>query len=247
MPRTQPPRKPAKLPPLAVERPRVAGLSAAEQRMLDSTLKVIAERRLAPGAKLAEEELASIFAISRARVRKVLLVLSQRRVVRLEANRGAFVARPGSDEARGALHARRLLEADVARGVARLAKQPRAAAVQELRRHLAEETRAIRAHDTVAAVRLSGEFHTRLAALAGNQVILGILHDLIALTSLALASTPAHSLDCTVNEHIPLVDAIERGDGEAAARLMVGHLDEIEEMLDAGNAPAAATLASVFA
>ena len=81
-----------------------------ESRIYDEIHRAIAERRLEPGTKLAEESLADVFGVSRARIRKVLLLLAKEHVVKLEPNRGAFVWRPSVEEARNVLDARRAIE-----------------------------------------------------------------------------------------------------------------------------------------
>ena len=73
----------------------------------------IAEKRLRPGARLKEEQLAEIFDVSRARVRQALAVLESDGLVTIVPNRGAFVSEPGVDEARDVFHVRKQIEARV--------------------------------------------------------------------------------------------------------------------------------------
>ena len=67
----------------------------ATQRIVDSITAAIVERRLMPGTKLAEQQIADIFKVSRTLVRQALNQLSRDRLVTLEPARGAFVAKPG--------------------------------------------------------------------------------------------------------------------------------------------------------
>jgi len=92
---------------------RPAGLSEIEQETFRKLVDAIAERRLLPGVRLVEDDLAGIFGVSRERIRRILLVLSQHDIVRLEPNRGAFVARPTYQECRDAFEARQLIECHV--------------------------------------------------------------------------------------------------------------------------------------
>src|SRR5688572_18796968 len=94
---------------------------ATEEVIFERVLASIFEHRLPPGTKLGEEQLAAIFGVSRARIRRVLPRLAHEGVVTLEPNRGAFVARPTVADAREVFEARKLIEPGI---VARLMKQP---------------------------------------------------------------------------------------------------------------------------
>ena len=54
----------------------------------------IIDRRLAPGTKLSEAEVGTLFEVSRTVVRSALQMLAFEGLVRSERNRGAFVANP---------------------------------------------------------------------------------------------------------------------------------------------------------
>ena len=82
-------------------------------------------------------------------------------------------------------------------------------------------------------VRLSGEFHVRLAGCAGNRVLERSMRELASLTVLAIFLYDApHATACREDEHELLVSAIESRRGERAAALMLEHLDHIESSLD---------------
>jgi len=93
--------------------------STATQRIVESITAAIAERRLMPGTKLAEQKLADIFRVSRTLVRQALNQLSRDRLVRLEPARGASVASPSVTEAKQVFEARQLIEGALIRQLAR--------------------------------------------------------------------------------------------------------------------------------
>ncbi|MGH6753846.1 MAG: GntR family transcriptional regulator [Bradyrhizobium sp.] len=204
-----------------------AGLKA-EREIFERILGAIAERRLPPGTKLTEENLVEIFGVTRARVRKVLLLLSQRGVVTLEPNRGAFVAEPSAAETAALFQARRVIESETTAMVARLPASQRDEALARLDAHLAEEDAARRAGDHGRMIRLSGEFHRLAAELAGNPVLAAMIEDLVWRTALALAAhATRHDTECSPAEHVEIVAAIRQGDAAAAVRLMVEHLEHV--------------------
>src|SRR5215510_2236211 len=102
----------------------------------------IVGHRLAPGTKLPEDELASIYSVGRSVIRSALQALSHDRLARLEPNRGAFVAQPSKREAREIFEARALLEPKVAALAAESAKP---ANISLLRAHLEKEHEALHA------------------------------------------------------------------------------------------------------
>ena len=202
----------------------------------DGIHRAILEQRLPPGTKLGEESLSSLFDVSRARVRRILLRLAHDKSVKLRPNRGAYVAQPSAQDAREVFTARRIVEAHIVEGVA---KGFPTAARQRLERHLAREHAAHARHDRPAAVRLSGEFHLLLAHIAGNRVLTWFLRELVAQTSLIMAvyERPGSSC-CACDEHRALLAAeLEAGRVQDAVDLMTRHLQRIEGRLNLDRTP----------
>lgn len=211
-------------------RPRRAAVPT-EDAIYERLLAAIFEHRLAPGTKLGEDRLASIYGVSRARIRRVLPRLAHEGVVRLEPNRGAFVAQPSVSEARDVFEARRMIEPGI---VQRLVQRGDLRPVLvRLRQHVSAERRARSANDNRAIVRLSGEFHILLAEMAGNALLARTMRELASLTCLiiALYDRPAVP-SCLGEEHAALVEALAAGDAARAGKLMIEHLDHVEENLD---------------
>ncbi|MFD1625228.1 GntR family transcriptional regulator [Azospirillum griseum] len=234
------------------------GRGGAEARIVRSIGEAIADRRLPPGTKLAEESLAQVFSVSRERVRKVLLLLAQRQVVTLIPNRGAFVAKPTAQEAREVFEARRVIERAVMDKICALPRPLPPAMLARLNDHRAQEEAAERAGDRKALIRLSGQFHLLLAEFAGNGTLATILASLIDRSGLAIAAferRTAHT--CSAEDHRRLIDALA-GTGDHthgagcgcadAVTLMMTHLDAVEAQLDLDATPdTAVDLKSIFA
>jgi DNA-binding GntR family transcriptional regulator len=203
--------------------------STATQRIVESITAAIAERRLMPGTKLAEQKLADIFRVSRTLVRQALNQLSRDRLVRLEPARGASVAAPSVAEARQVFEARQLIEGAMVRQLARTIKP---AQIAELRMHLNAERTAIARTDISGRTRLLADFHVVLARMMGNEVVAQLLGDLLTRSSLiALMYQSTHSAEASFEEHVAIVDALERRDARDAARLTQRHLNSVERNL----------------
>ena len=80
---------------------------------------------------------------------------------------------------------------------------------------------------------LMGDFHIRIAELAGNTVLIEILRDLTARTILIsmLYQSDFHAMQSHLG-HCRIVEAMEKRDFPEAATLSIQHLDEVETGLD---------------
>ena len=207
--------------------------------------RAIAERRLAPGTKLPEEALADVFGVSRARIRKVLLLLAKENIIRLEPNRGAFVWRPSVQEAHDVLSARKVIELYLVQEAAGKATR---ADVAKLRKIVKAESAALDAQDREQILRLSGDFHARLAESARNPILSDFLYALVSRCYLILATYQRRdNQSCPQADHRGIVDSIEKGDAEGAHRAMLQHFVHIESELDLRSSPSSKlTLWDVF-
>ncbi|MDH6186730.1 GntR family transcriptional regulator [Polaromonas sp. CG_23.6] len=204
----------------------------------------ILEHRLLPGTKLAEERMAQIFKVSRARIREVLARLAHEQIVEILPKRGAYVAKPTVEDARGIFEARRVIEPAI---MLRLAKGADDRQITLLKRHIDFEGDARQRNDKRAIIRLSGEFHNLAAELAGNAALTRSLRELATLTCLIILLYDAPpTLSCRVDEHARIVDAIVMRDGETAASLMLEHLQHIENSVNLQGAVDEADLESIF-
>jgi DNA-binding GntR family transcriptional regulator len=199
------------------------------QRIADAITAAIVERRLMPGTRLVEQQIADIFKVSRTLVRQALNQLSRDRLVTLEPARGACVAQPSVEEARQVFEVRLMLEAAMVREVA---GRITPAQVATLREHLEAEREAISRTDVPGRTRLLADFHIVLARLMGNEVLAQILTDLLSRSSLiSLMYQSSHSAEQSQVEHEAIVSALERGDAEAAVALLHQHLGNVERNL----------------
>lgn len=201
----------------------------ATERIVESITGAIVERRLMPGTKLVEQKIADLFKVSRTIVRQALNQLSRHRLVTLEPARGAFVAMPSVEEARQVFELRCMIEGAMVR---QLCARIGDGEIAMLRAHLREERQTVARGDVAGRTRLLAEFHVILAQVLGNQVLAETLRDLLNRSQLiSLMYQSAHSADESQREHEQVVDAIERRDARAAARLMESHLHSVERNL----------------
>lgn len=200
-----------------------------EQPVYDAVFAAVLDQRLAPGTRLTEASLTEIFGVSRTIVRMALLRLAHDHIVALKPNHGASVASPSPDETRAVFEARRVIEcATLPMVLARAAPRQ----LDSLRALVRQEDGAFDAGETKSWIRLSGEFHRRLMAIARNPVILHYAHELVnqSLLMTALYMPPGQAA-CMADEHLALIDAIAARDERRAVRLMHAHLEACEARL----------------
>ncbi len=204
--------------------------SLSDAAIVERIVGAVMEQKLPPGAKLSEGVLCDVFESSRTQIRRILVVLSERGVVALQANRGAFVSRPDAAAAREVFEARRAIERSIMLSAATRVDR---AALKELRANVVAGAAAEARGDRSESIRLSGQFHLRLAEVAGNSVLTKFLEELVARTSLIIALYGLRGdRSCSEVEHKYLVDALNSRDGSRAAEEMERHLRHIEHTLD---------------
>ncbi len=182
-----------------------------------------------PGTKLSEQKLADIYQVSRTLVRQALNQLSRDRLVTLEPSRGAFVSMPTVDEARQVFEVRGLIEGALTKQLCKCITDDQ---IAELRGHLKDEAAAISRSDVAGRTRLLADFHSVLARMLGNQVLQQMLTDLLSRSSLiALMYQSSHSAEHSLEEHVCIVDALEKRDARLAAKLMEKHISAVEKNL----------------
>ncbi len=213
-----------------VDLPRPARQApSSTDRIVDSITSAIVERRLMPGTKLVEQQIADLFSVSRTVVRQALNRLSRDRLVTLEPARGAFVSMPSIDEARQVFEVRRLLEVGMVRS---LSQRITDAQLTELRAHLRDERQAVARSDVSGRTRLLADFHVVLARMLGNEVLAQLIADLLSRSQLiALMYQSGHSAEHSQSEHVDIVEALEHRDTRAAVKLMEQHLASVERNL----------------
>ena len=207
---------------------------ATSPEISDRIIEAVMAQKLAPGARLGEQQLAMLFDCSRTIVREALTRLAARGIVTVSARRGWYVIEPSQDEAREAFEARRVIES----GLIRTTKTVDKAAIKQLKAHLAREKAAVKGNDVGARSFLLGDFHVCLAECLGNSLLADTLRDFTARTTLiAMLYQSSHDAAQSCEDHVQIVAALEKGDLARAETLMAEHIGTVQAHL---RLPAAA-------
>lgn len=205
-------------------------IGQTDKRVHRDLYAAIIDHSLSPGTALQEDALATAFGVSRTVIRKVLQQLALERLVDIVPNRGASVAKPTAEEARQVFEARRAVERII---VEKVIQRAATADIAELIALARAEQVAFKAGNKQERVKLSGDFHRKLARLGGNGVLGEFLNELVSRTSLiiALYESPG-AVPCSHNEHLEIANAIKRRDVAKAVQYMEHHLLHIEAQTD---------------
>jgi DNA-binding GntR family transcriptional regulator len=204
-------------------------------RIYEALHDAILDHRLAPGTRLPEDEIGTVFGVSRTIVRAALQSLAHERVVTIQPNRGAQVAHPSVEEARQVFEARSLIEPRIA---ALAAERATPRDIAALRRHHREEENAIRGDNRRSAIALSARFHNMLAAIADQTILEGFTRELTSRSSLVVALYwRRKDTACERHAHHELLDAVAAHNARRAADLMRSHLVDIFSGLDLREHP----------
>lgn len=178
---------------------------------------------LPPGTRIPEARLAGELTVSRGTMREALRQLQRERLISWEPRRSPHVRRMTTPEIEDIYEVRALLEGGAAQVLAALRPRDRQRAVAALQ--AAYEDLRTAAEETVAA-RIDAElhFHQAVCALAGNQLLLQLWQELRPVIQLMLHCVPAPVLQgLSVEDHLEMIEAIDRGDPSEAASVVAGH------------------------
>jgi len=182
------------------------------QRILDGYYK--------PGDRLVELQIARELRTSQGPVREALRELEALRLVESETYRGTRVRALSEREMEEAGQVRGVLEQAAAQWAAVVLKRN----VAPLRAELEAMRKAAALHDLDGFARHNMAFHRLIVEAAGNPVLLRVWDSLIleVRTRIGLSKLDV-DMAASAETHVPIIDAFDRGDGEAAGLLLREH------------------------
>lgn len=186
----------------------------------------IVSLRLPPGTRLAVDSLAERFGVSRTPVRDALNALVEEGLVMLAPRVGYYVVELSVQDVEEIADIREMIELYALR---RAMKEMHPSDVTVL----LEETRALRAlggdERRRAFERLDRKFHVEIIRAAGNKRLRDLSARILALIDLMrnLNVRVEEALD----EHIAILEAMQKGDAALAQRLLQDHLEGVRRAI----------------
>ena len=211
--------------PSTADRP--AGETTA-QRAYSYVKDRLLDGRFAGGTLLSENEIAHALGCSRTPVRQAFVELQGEGLLDLYPRRGGLVIPVSATDADDVLEARLLLEPYCARKAASVG----AGLTADLRASIAAQDAALE-HGGTGFVLADRTFHRTIVAATGNRLLLrqyDALRDRHQRIAAATLAREPGRIERFIAEHRSIADAVERGDGDAAAELTATHLHSAHEL-----------------
>jgi DNA-binding GntR family transcriptional regulator len=209
----------------AILSPRTGKAASFADRAYYAIRELIVTLELPPGAVVREPELTERLGIGRTPVREALRRLAQERLVEVFPRRGMFVTKVDVRDLARLCEVRVALEPEAARLAAERATQ---ADLAELQGVLAELD-GRRKRDPRALIDLDERIHRAIYHASHNPYLAETLEEYYAhalrIWMVALART---DIGAAVGGHHAVLEAVVRGDGARAARLMREHVESFE-------------------
>ena len=191
--------------------------------------KEIILRRIKPGEKINEEELAQSLQVSRTPVRETLLRLEHEGIVEIIPRRGAFVVSQSKQKVVDILQVREVLEGLVAR----LATENMDERIlNRLRNSLKKISSTKNDEDMLLKYPAADvEFHSLLLEACRNDVLrnmMEIVNSHLQVIRLRTVVLPGRAKQ-TVKEHYKILEAIEKRNALSAENMMRKHVESVRK------------------
>ena len=194
-------------------------LAAVRERVREELRERIVTGVLRPGDRLVERDLAKDLGVSRVPVREAIHSLEADGFVVVQSPRRVVVRRLSRVDVEELFDVREALEV-LATGLACQRADP--PALRRLKRAVTEAARALAAGNITQAADANVHFHQEIVTLAGNGLLLSMLHQLE--DRLRWLFRQNEDWDRLLHEHRRLYEAIASGDPELARACSVEHV-----------------------
>ncbi len=203
----------------AVNQPRIRLADQVYEQLLDA----IQSGDIGPDDRLVQEKLAESFQISRTPVREALFRLEQEGVITAAKRSGGFKLRAfDSSEVEEIYIARAAIESECAR---RLALQNTPEQLQKLRK-LVEKREAETKKSVKDYYEANHAIHKAITEAAGNRYLIEMSESCWnrGFSRRLFGAMTWPDVEKSISGHLLLIDAIETGDGDHAAKTMHDHV-----------------------
>ncbi len=194
------------------------------EEIRDHLMRDILEGRLAPGERIIETRVAQQFDVSQAPVREALRDLEMFGFIVTAPFRGAVVREMSPDELCQVYPIRAVLEGLAARDAATRIDDRGLATLEKL---IDTMRKAASRADNRAQIDADFRFHLAIVDASGNWLLKQYWERMrLANTTLLTVARSRHSMMEIADRHLPVLEALQAHDPDAAERAMRQHIEE---------------------
>ena len=200
--------------------------------------EMILNFELYPGSRVTEQELASLFGVSRTPVRDALTLLQTTGLVEIRSKRGSYVFQPDEAGVQAICDFRAMLELH---GATLSRAADREATLAALREAQAQMEAAAAADDDVAYGRGDSAFHEAFFSYSGNPYVVNsyaLVSGKIAALRTNMARQFSNARDVSLQEHRAMVACVDAGDFAQLAAILQAHVGRTVEAFRLASAAA---------
>ena len=204
-------------------------------RVVEALTQAIGQHKLRPGTRLIEAQIVEALQANRNHVQTALQRMAGQGIVTIEPNYGAMVTRPTAKQAHEVFVARSAIECAI---ISCITPEKMARFADEVAQQQQREHQSFHAQDRRRIVYELGAFHELMARIAGNDILRGILDNLMILSSLIVMLYQQDvTTHCQCDEHKNIIAALQQGDTQRAQNLMRDHLFVLQQQLNLDETP----------
>ncbi|MBW7920760.1 MAG: GntR family transcriptional regulator [Rubellimicrobium sp.] len=213
-------------------------VNSVRDQVYERMHEMILDGALLPGARLDLNQLVAMFGVSKTPINEAVQKLIQDRLLHVRPRSGTFVSVLNLDEIDMTFDFRIALEIGAAdRIVARLTDAS-LADIRDAQARMRELVSAIDPESSRDFLRLDAEFHDRIIAAAGNELLLEHYRQVNTLSAVARARgrfAPA-TFEAAMADHEAILDALEARDRDGFRAACQVHVDRAKLRLRAALA-----------